>query len=84
MFGIGTTELIVILILALLIIGPKDLPRIGREIGKVYRSFKSASDDMKESITKEIENAGTEIEHANSDVIKGKEEEKRNPTMNQD
>ena len=55
MFGIGAPELIVILGLALIIIGPKDLPRKGRELGKAYRSFKHAADEIKDSITKEIE-----------------------------
>ncbi len=64
MFGIGTPELILIIIIALLIIGPKDLPRIGREVGKVFRNFQRAADDVKESITKEIEDAGKGIEHA--------------------
>ncbi len=72
MFGIGTPELILILILALLIIGPKDLPRIGRELGKAFRSFQRAADDVKESITREIEDAGKEAEHALDDEKKSK------------
>ncbi|MDD5434550.1 MAG: twin-arginine translocase TatA/TatE family subunit [Nitrospira sp.] len=64
MFGIGAPELIVILVLALIIIGPKDLPRIGREVGKAYRNFKHAADEIKDSITREIEEAGKEDDHA--------------------
>lgn len=64
MFGIGAPELIVILVLALIIIGPKDLPRIGRELGKAFRSFQNATNDLKESITKEIEKEEKEVDHA--------------------
>lgn len=60
MFGIGTSELM-ILVLALLIIGPKDLPRVGRELGKVYNTFRRAAGDVKESVTKEIEDMGKDI-----------------------
>ena len=72
MFGIGTPELILILVLALIIIGPKDLPRIGRELGRVFRGFQRAADDVKESITREIENAGKEGGHAPDEKEKGK------------
>lgn len=64
MFGIGTPELILIIIIALLVIGPKELPRIGRDLGKAFRSFQRAADDVKESITKGIEEAGKGVEHA--------------------
>lgn len=65
MFGIGTSELILILVLALLIIGPRELPKIGREIGKAFRSFQDVADELKTSITREIrdiEDTGREIE----------------------
>ena len=63
MFGIGTPELILIIIIALLVIGPKELPKIGRDLGKAFRSFQRAADDVKESITKGIEDAGRGDEH---------------------
>ncbi|OGW52913.1 MAG: twin arginine-targeting protein translocase TatB [Nitrospirae bacterium RIFCSPLOW2_12_42_9] len=64
MFGIGTSELILILVLALLVIGPKELPRIGREVGRVFRNFQKAADDVKESITREIDIVGKEVDDA--------------------
>ena len=64
MFGIGTSELILILVLALLVIGPKELPRIGREVGSVFRNFQKAADDVKESITREIDIVGKEVDDA--------------------
>lgn len=72
MFGIGTSELILILVLALLIVGPRELPRIGREVGKAFRSFQRAADDVKESITREIEDVGKEVKDAVEEEAKDK------------
>ena len=74
MFGIGTPELILILVVALLIIGPKELPKIGRELGRAFRSFQRAADDVKDSITREIEDAGREAEHTLEEKEKDKKE----------
>ena len=48
MFGIGMTELIVILIIALLVIGPKKLPDMARSLGKGLREFRKATSDLKD------------------------------------
>ena len=48
MFGIGMTELIVILVIALLVIGPKKLPDVARSLGKGLREFRKATTDLKE------------------------------------
>jgi len=47
-FGLGTTELLVILGLALLILGPKKLPDVGRTIGRGMREFKSTMSDIED------------------------------------
>ncbi len=50
-FGIGTNELLVILVLAAVVLGPERLARTAREIGKLLRNFKayfgSLSDELK-------------------------------------
>lgn len=55
MFGpLGFPELIFILVLALLIFGPKRLPEIGRTIGKGMAEFRKASTDLKRTINTEL------------------------------
>ena len=53
MFGIGPTELIVILVIALLVIGPKKLPDLARTLGAGFAEFRRATSD----ITEELDNA---------------------------
>ncbi len=49
MFGLGTTELIIILVLVLIIFGAGKLPQVGGAMGKGLRNFKDGmKDDMKE------------------------------------
>lgn len=51
MFGIGMTEIFVILVVALIVIGPKKLPEIARSLGKAMGEFKRATNDLKDSFT---------------------------------
>jgi sec-independent protein translocase protein TatA len=48
MFGLGTTELIIILVLVLVIFGAGKLPEIGGALGKGLRSFKKATQEPDE------------------------------------
>jgi TatA/E family protein of Tat protein translocase len=55
MFGpLGFQEVVFILVLALLIFGPKRLPEIGRTIGKGMAQFRKASTDLRRSIESEV------------------------------
>ncbi len=61
MFGIGMPELLIILGLALILIGPKKLPQLARSLGKTMGELRKATDDLKETITEEIEPLREEI-----------------------
>ena len=61
MFGIGMPELLVILGLALLLIGPKKLPKLAKSLGKTMGELRKATDDIKETISEEIEPIKDEI-----------------------
>lgn len=55
MFGsLGFPEILAILVLALLIFGPKRLPEVGRTLGKGLREFRKATTDLKRSVETEI------------------------------
>lgn len=58
MFGIGPTELVVILVVALLVLGPKRLPEIARSLGKGIAEFRRATAD----VTSELDNARATLE----------------------
>lgn len=50
MFGIGMPELLLILAVALIVIGPKKLPDLARSLGKAMGEFKKAASDLKDSL----------------------------------
>lgn len=51
MFNVGPTELMVILVLALIVFGPKRLPEMGKSIGKGLKEFRKAQSDIKREIS---------------------------------
>lgn len=53
--SIGTTELLLILVVALVVFGPRRLPDIGRKIGRGMAEFRRASDDFKRTWEREVE-----------------------------
>ena len=61
MFGIGMPELLVILGLALLLIGPKKLPQLAKSLGKTMGELRKAGTDLKETISEEIDPIKDEI-----------------------
>ncbi len=54
-FGVGLPEMALILVLALLVFGPKKLPEIGRSLGKAIKGFQEASKEFEEEFKKEAQ-----------------------------
>jgi TatA/E family protein of Tat protein translocase len=50
LFNVGPTELLVILVIALIVFGPNKLPEVGRSIGRGLREFRRASDEIRGEI----------------------------------
>ena len=55
MFGIGGTELLVILVVALIVLGPKSVPQIARTLGKAMGEFRKVSTEFQRTLNTEIE-----------------------------
>ena len=53
-FGIGIPEIAVIVVLALLIFGPKRLPQLGKTIGKTLKGLQTASKEFENEINKTL------------------------------
>ncbi|MCC6273602.1 MAG: twin-arginine translocase TatA/TatE family subunit [Deltaproteobacteria bacterium] len=54
MFGLGGGEIVIVLLLAVIILGPKEIPRVATQLGKLFRQLKFAADDLKSTVEKEL------------------------------
>jgi sec-independent protein translocase protein TatA len=50
LFGLGVTELVIILVIVLVLFGPKKLPEIGKALGSTMRELRKSSQDDKEAV----------------------------------
>ncbi len=55
LFGIGMPELLVILVVALLVLGPKRLPEVARSLGRGMAEFRRASSELRQSLSTPVE-----------------------------
>lgn len=55
MFGLGPAEIVLVLIIALIVFGPRRLPEIGQALGKSIREFREASNEITREFSREIE-----------------------------
>jgi sec-independent protein translocase protein TatB len=75
MFGIGMPEMLLILAIALIVIGPKKLPDLAKSIGRALGEFKKATNEIKQSIEvddnfKEVKKAFTEVNEDIKDSVR--------------
>ena len=53
--GIGFFEILLVLVIAMLVVGPRRLPELARKMGDMMRRFKMATTDLTRTITEEVE-----------------------------
>ncbi len=70
MFGIGMPEMLLILAIALIVIGPKKLPDLAKSLGRAMREFKKATNEFKETmqIDSEVEDVKKAFSGISDDV----------------
>jgi TatA/E family protein of Tat protein translocase len=71
MFGIGTTELIIIMFLILLLFGAKKLPELAQGLGRGIREFKKASNEIQEEFRLNSDSASTKAKSQNDQTSSG-------------
>ena len=55
MFGIGMPELVVIMVVALIVLGPKRLPEVARQIGKAVAEFRRQSNEVMDEFQSQLD-----------------------------
>ncbi|MDE3018105.1 MAG: twin-arginine translocase TatA/TatE family subunit [Nitrospirota bacterium] len=68
MFGLGAGEVLIILVIAFLLFGPKQLPEIGRQVGKAVKGFKETADDLRKSVEPEVNLIQQEVKMVEQDL----------------
>jgi sec-independent protein translocase protein TatA len=85
MFGLGAGEILIILVIAFLLFGPKQLPEVGRQVGKAVRGLKETADDLRKSVEPEINLIQQEVKMVEQDFqasMKEAEQDIENITKN--
>lgn len=87
MFGIGTSEILIILVIALLVLGPNEIPRVAKTLGRGMREIERAKNELKDSIQFDIdEEESREAEEPEKSAVEENTEEADgvidNPTSN--
>lgn len=83
MFGIGMPELILILAVALVVLGPKRLPEIARALGRGISEFRKTTEDLKEEfrqVEEELEDSSSVPSSTEGSILNEKTETQENPT----
>lgn len=65
MFGLGIGEIVVVLFIALIFIGPKKLPGLAKGLGKGIREFQNAANGIKETIQNPDSNSQSNADNTN-------------------
>lgn len=68
MFGLGVAEILIILVIAFLLFGPKQLPEVGRQVGKAVKGFKETADDLRATVDPEINMIQQEMKMVEQDL----------------
>jgi sec-independent protein translocase protein TatA len=68
MFGIGLPELLIILVVALIVFGPKKLPDLAKSLGKGMAEFKKVTDEFKSTVESDLSSIEHEIKDVNKDL----------------
>src|SRR2546422_2233371 len=68
MFGLGVTEILVILIVAFLLFGPQQLPEVGRQVGKAVKGLKDVTEDVKKTVEPELNLMQAEMKSVEQDL----------------
>ena len=71
MFGsIGIPELLVILVVALIVIGPKRMPDMAKSLGRALRDFKRATSDFQDNLSLDIDDSTTDYDDSISEAAR--------------
>jgi Tat protein translocase TatB subunit len=80
MLGIGMQEILIILVVALIVIGPKRLPELAKTLGRGFAEFKKAADDLQDTVRMDLQREKHEElrqKHSAIDIPETEDEEKQ-------